>query len=291
MRTGAAPSSASLLAMPRSMTSSAVPSRAQVRPPRLGHRRQQRARGGAGSSTVNRHGRVWWGAGAVHAARDRLLERLARHRARRRTTGSCGARGAPAAATRGTDPRRRAGSGRPRGRRARRRGRRPRTIAAGTRASLRHHEPARRGDLVGERDDRRLQRAVRGGPRRPRRSTAAGSPAQPIATFTSPLRHGASEGVGDHDAERRRPSRSRSACAQSVRRRRRDPRAAAPAMPVLDVRRVDAGVRADEPVRASRRSRGRRDGPRRARSPARPRSARSRRRARTVPPPSRRSSG
>ena len=78
--------------------------------------------------------------------------------------------------------------GRGRGRRVR--GTTPRTRAAGTRGRLRHHQPARGGDLVGERDDGGLEHRGRGDPVVPRRSTQAGSPAQPIATFTSPSRHG-----------------------------------------------------------------------------------------------------
>ncbi len=254
--------------MRRSIVSSGVPSPRQVRPPGVRDRREQRAAWRSGRR-ARRRARA-----ACGAARGRCTRRAtASATASRGTgavaeaTGSCVGRGAPGAATPGTGRR----SGGPHQVAARRRRlppprRRPRTIAAGTRAALPMTEPARGGDLVGERDDRRLERpaAVVGRARAGRPSPAARR--QPIATLTSPSRHGAAERVGDRPrrGDRRRSARA-SASLHALGADASGSSGSSVRSPSRDVRGVDAGVRAHEPVPglgdhevvAARRRRGR----------------------------------
>ncbi len=80
----------------------------------------------------------------------------------------------------------------------------------------------------------------------PRRSTTPAIPAIPMATSVTPLRHGAPEGVRDHDAHGD-PEQSTEGCADPPRRavgiEGQQGRGAR-----VDVGEVDAGVGTDEPV-------------------------------------------
>ena len=144
----------------------------------------------------------------------------------------------------------------------------PRTSATGTRVGLAHHHAGCRRHLIGERHDRRPPARARRGPacREGRRS--AGIPATPIATSTSPSRHGRPNVSVITTPRRSSPSATRASRADAlggavgVLGQQREE-------PVRDVGGVHPGVRADEPVRASRRSRDRRDGRPPARSPRR----------------------
>ena len=233
-------------AIRRSIASSGVPSPRRSARHAAAIAPSSRRLAAGDQSAMNDHGRVWCGAGAVQAARtassttsratspapNERIVRRARDRQERRLRGT----GPPRAGGRGRRP---APAG---GVPARRRGPAPPGRGRPCPSPARSPRPPRR------RAPRPWPRArARGG--RPCRAgrRAPAAPRMPIATLTRPSPPWAAERVRDHDARARAPSRSRRASREALGRgvrvlgeQRQEPG--------LHVRRVDAGVRADEAV-------------------------------------------
>ena len=240
----------------------------QVVAPCGGHRRQQRAlrRGRREHGEPPRPRVVGRGCGARRA--DRLGQRLARHRRPRRRTGSCDGRGAIAAATRGTDPRRRARTNAEASTSAAPARSTPRTMAAGTRAAFAITRPlaaatsSASATIVGVEGPSEMVRAAA-------QVDRGGKPGTADRHVDEPGAPCAPEGVRDHDAD--------------VDAEGRGPRG--PQRTGGSVRVLAAGAPASPPPRSTHRRRrsrrrsrapsprspGRRGAPPRAGSPPRPR--------------------